>query len=584
MAHSSEKDLSLKGYKNIRKVFKYYKKHKKYFIGFLSITCINAVASFLTPILLGIVVDSISKGFLEKGIKYSLIMFGVACLLHILRIVNVRFFKQLENRVKMDLKLDTIQSALHIQMKNYDELGNGLFITRLTNDLNIASSTFINISEKLVDFISKIGFLIYVYFLNIYIAFLLTGFVILKYLVYRIRVYYFTILKKQVYKKAEIVNSTIGETIRGVKDLKTLNCEEQILDKIRSEQNEYIKIDNKEWYIGITCYTFADFIQSLFDFMFILLSAFLISNNGLALAIFYTIYIYKGNIMNFAVAMGEMQRYLKEAEVSAYRIFELQNPKIFPVEIFGDKTIEDFQGKIEFKNVNFNYTPETQVLKNINFTIYPNQSISFVGESGCGKSTIINLLSKLYDLNEGEILLDGVNLNELSKDFIRNNISVVTQLPYIFNMSIRDNFKLVKPNCSDKEILTVCKEAGLTSFINKLPYGLDTVVGESGSKASGGQRQRLSIARALITNSKILVFDESTSALDNNSQKTIIETLGKLKSSRTIIIIAHRLTTIENCDRLYFMDNGKIIAEGTHKELFEGNEEYKNLYDKEKAN
>ena len=187
----------------------------------------------------------------------------------------------------------------------------------------------------------------------------------------------------------------------------------------------------------------------------------------------------------------------------------------------------------------------------------------------------------MYDIKDGEITIDGTNIKKLTKDTIRGNITIISQSPYIFNMSIKDNLRLVKQDITDEEIKEACKLACLDEFINNLTDGYDTIVGEGGINLSGGQRQRLAIARALVQKTEIILFDEATSALDNETQEKIQQAIENLQKNYTILIIAHRLSTVINSDRILFLEDGKIIAEGTHKDLLNSCEEYKNLYEKE---
>ena len=217
----------------------------------------------------------------------------------------------------------------------------------------------------------------------------------------------------------------------------------------------------------------------------------------------------------------------------------------------------------------------------MSFKINSGETVAFVGKSGTGKTTIFNLLGKLYDVNEGSIFIDNVDINTLDEDSIRGNITIISQNPYIFNMSIRDNFKLVKENINDNEIIEALKLSCLYDFVKDLPKGLDTIIGEGGTNLSGGQRQRLAIARALVQKTKIILFDEATSALDNETQRDIQIAIDNLKGKYTILIIAHRLSTIKNSDRILLVENGKICSEGTHEELLEKNNIYKKLYESE---
>ena len=218
------------------------------------------------------------------------------------------------------------------------------------------------------------------------------------------------------------------------------------------------------------------------------------------------------------------------------------------------------------------------IFKDLSFTIKPNTTVAFVGKSGSGKSTILSLISKLNDVDNGEVKIDGINIKEISKFSLRENISLINQFPYIFDMTIRENIKLAKPNASDKEILKACKDANLYDYIQSLPQGLDTKIGENGVKMSGGEKQRLAIARALIKNTRIIIFDESTSSLDNASQAEITKAINKLSGKHTIIIVAHRLSTIKDVDKIYFLEKGKIIDEGTFNYLNAHNEKFKTLF------
>ena len=198
-----------------------------------------------------------------------------------------------------------------------------------------------------------------------------------------------------------------------------------------------------------------------------------------------------------------------------------------------------------------------------------------------GKTTIFNLLCKLYDIKSGEILIENENINDLDKDSIRGNITIISQEPYIFNLSIRDNLKLVKEDLTEDEMIEACKIACLDEFIETLPNKYDTVLGENGVVLSGGQKQRLAIARAFVQKTKIILFDEATSALDNETQAEIQQAISNLKEEYTILIIAHRLSTIVNCDKIMILENGKINASGTHNELLKENSIYQTLYQTE---
>ena len=242
--------------------------------------------------------------------------------------------------------------------------------------------------------------------------------------------------------------------------------------------------------------------------------------------------------------------------------------------------LKEFKGNIEFDDVSFGYL-EDKVLKDFSVSIKANEKVAIIGESGSGKSTLLNLLTKAYYKDKGKIKLDGLDIDEITEESLRNSVSIVSQMPYIFNMSIRENFELIKPNVTEEELDDICKKACIYDYIMSLEKKYDSVIGEGGINLSGGQRQRLAIARTLLKGSKVMLFDEATSALDNITQKEIQRAIDNIASEHTIIIVAHRLSTIKNCDKIFVLDKGKIVASGNHDELYKDSEVYRRLYESE---
>jgi ATP-binding cassette subfamily B protein len=274
-----------------------------------------------------------------------------------------------------------------------------------------------------------------------------------------------------------------------------------------------------------------------------------------------------------------------KVSVSLKRIDEIVNNRLYDDESFGTKELKKAKGYIEFKDVKFKYREdEDYTLKGLNLVIKPNKKTAIVGRSGNGKSTIFNLLLRYFDASIGEILVDGINIKELSEKSLRSNISIIRQSPFLFNVSILDNFKYVKKNVTLKEVREVCKKAYIDDYIMSLPEGYNTIIGEGGVNLSGGQKQRIAIARTLLLNTKIILFDEATSALDNESQEYIKKTIDSLVKDHTIIIVAHRLSTIVDADVINVIDKGKLAAQGTHKELLNSSTVYNKLYTNESSN
>ncbi len=350
-------------------------------------------------------------------------------------------------------------------------------------------------------------------------------------------------------------------------------------------------------------WSIRNYIVEILGFISLIIGIILLDKGLLTLATYFVIFSNNEHNGNFVYFAGEISNLLIKIKVCKNRIESLFDEEEYVTEKFGNLSLDKVNGKIEFKNVCYSFkeyntdnkdefddekdlknkvqrqlVSETKIFDNLNFEILPNTTVAFVGKSGSGKSTILNLISKMYEVDSGEILIDKYNINEFDKETLRNTISLVNQFPYIFDMTIKENLMLAKPNASDDELNLVIKNSSLSEFLSTLPQGLNTRVGESGIKLSGGQKQRLAIARALLRNSPIIIFDESTSSLDNIAQNDIKKSIDNLKGQSTIVIVAHRLSTIKDVDKIFFLDEGKIIDSGTFDELFKTNDKFKNMF------
>lgn len=387
--------------------------------------------------------------------------------------------------------------------------------------------------------------------------------------------------KDKIYReKQEKVSGFASELVRGVRDIKMLNSEKSFLKELKIRINTLNETKYEMQDVDRRYGLLSGTIRDLTDLLFIILLIFLIKNTNLAIASALIIHNYSGRVIYIINFLSRLLDNIKDFNLSCDRIFAILNDEEFKKEKFGKKHLEKVEGNFEFKNVYFKYN-DNEVLKDLSFQIKANETVAFVGKSGAGKTTIFNLLCKMHQIDKGTITIDGIDINDLDKETIRGNITIISQDPYIFNMTIRDNLKLVKSDVTEEEIENACRVACLEEFILGLPDKYDTIIGEGGVNLSGGQKQRLAIARALIQKTEIILFDEATSSLDNETQEKIQQAIENMKNEYTILMIAHRLSTIVNADRILYLNDGKIQSQGTHKELLKNCLDYKKLYDSE---
>lgn len=568
---------------NVKRTWKYIKEAKLNLIGYGIVSIIEAIISTIIPLLAAKVILNITNGIINQLILSAIVVFIIELILYVMIYFKGFFYQKIYQKTLIAIQKSLTKEILNLEVQEIDKNSSGLFINRLNKDTQDIAGLFMEYAYWLSYIITNVGVLVTIFILNKY---LFIYAVITSLIVYFIN-------RKSLAKQYEVQrklktieeNKTglTSELVRGIRDIKILNASRSILkqayNKIEDATNEQVHIMNIR-----RLYNYIESnIRALTDLGLILVGCLLYNKSLLSIPNFVIIYNYQAKVKNLLVGIVKIAEYNKKFSIAANRVYEVIENSKFAKEQFGNIKKDKLEGSIKFVDVSFSYDTE-EILKKMNFTIKPNEKIAFVGKSGAGKSTIFNLITHLYQVSSGKILLDDININDLDCNTIRNNMSIITQNPYIFNFSIKDNLLLAKENATEKEIREACRLACIDDYIMSLPDKYDTPLGENGIILSGGQKQRIAIARALLMQTEIILFDEATSALDNETQEQIQKAIDNLKGEYTILIIAHRLSTVIDADKIFVIDDGKIIDSGTHQELLKKCEFYKNLYSKDLHN
>lgn len=546
---------------------------------------ISGITDIFTGYLNGKVVEAITN----LDIKKALIFLGVYFILEItmdgiiLHKANSVLYKE-ESKLTRKLGFNTYKKALNLPAEAYEKLSSGEVINRITNDADTLSFTFGRILKMVSSLIASSIVLIYI-FINSYIIGL--EIILIMLILFLILKKYNPLLKnihKERKGKQDEFTSLTNESIRGIREIKTLGVKNNLITNMIELIKDIYKKSEEEIDMQKSFNIKTSFLKSVLECMVFATCVILLYYHKISLTFFIamTYYIYRYTWL--LEDINDLTQNYQKLSVSISRVNDILENRLYEDEKFGNKTLNNIKGTIKFKKVYFSYPDEDNILKDFNLELEPNKKIAIVGSSGQGKSTLFNLITRIFDPNKGEIDIDGINIKDLTEEDLRKNISIIRQEPFVFNRTIKENFKIINNKITLSKIRECTKLAYLDDYIMSLPKKYDTVLGEGGVNLSGGQKQRLSIARTLSKGSKIILFDEATSALDNKSQEYIKKTIDNLVKNHTIVIVAHRLSTIIDADIIFVVDNGKVVSSGTHNELLKTSDIYKNLYETKSLN
>lgn len=551
-----------------------------YFVAFAAI--IMSALAVLRPYLLKLAIDdSIVPKDGEGFMKYVILMIVVLLLEVIFQFAFIFYANWLGQSVIRDLRVKLFRLMVSFKMKYFDKSAVGRLTTRAVNDVETISSIF---SEGLFMIISDLLKMIVIagFMLTQSWRLSLIVFIVLPFILYATRVFQkaMKVAFEDVRNQVANLNSFVQERITGMKIVQIFTREKTEYDRFTEINTSHRKAWIKTvWYNSIF-FPIAEMAGAIATGLVVWYGGLNVIGGGFVTLGIITAFIqYAEMLFRPLRQIADKFNTLQMGMVAANRVFGILDTKSH---IADNGTIEytNTNGKIEFKNVHFGYNPDEEVIKGISFIANPGETVAIVGSTGAGKTTIINLLNRFYEIDSGEILIDDISLKEYKLESIRNQIAVVLQDVFLFADSIFNNITLNNPDISESEVVAAAKEIGVHQFIESLPGGYHYNVKERGSMLSSGQRQLISFLRAYVSKPSILVLDEATSSVDTYSEEMIQTATLKITKERTSIVIAHRLATIKKADKIIVMDAGKIVEEGKHKELLKiENGFYRNLYE-----
>ncbi|SHH94668.1 ATP-binding cassette, subfamily B [Clostridium collagenovorans DSM 3089] len=572
--------------KNLRKTLKrlwgMFGKEKKLFIVVFILVFLSVNLLLLVPYLIGKAVDILSVGPNAVEFNKLLWVIGILMLIYIIdasmNLIQGLTMAGIAQRIVKNIRKIFFDKLQVLPMSYFDRSFHGDIMSRLTNDIDILSST---ISSSVVQLMNSAISIVGSFVMMVILSPLLTVASLIS--VPLIFILTRTIASKtKVYFKGQqdtlgALNSQIEESISGLDVIKAFNHEEKIISEFEKLNEDYKNVGFKAQVWSGLLMPLMNVINNLSFATVAMVGGTLAIKGYITLGVIASFLSYSRQFVRPLNEIANIFNTLQSAVAGAERVFELLDEEEEIIDKEGAKELKEVRGEVEFKDIYFGYNDKDQVLKDINFKVRPGTSVAIVGATGSGKTTIVNLLSRFYEISKGSITIDGVDIRDYTRESLRKVFGIVLQDTYLFSGTIKDNIKYGKPDATEEEIMRASKIANAHSFIARLPKGYDTEILEGGSSLSAGQKQLLAIARAVLSDTPILILDEATSNVDTRTELKIQQAMLNLMKGRTSFIIAHRLSTIKDSDMIMVIDDGRIIECGSHEELVREQGTYYNL-------
>jgi ATP-binding cassette, subfamily B, multidrug efflux pump len=570
----------------VRRLIAYMKPYKRQFIFVVILVFIGLAIQLLPPFLIGKTVDIIGDGNVPRDEKIMFLVVLSGSFLFALIVGNVTGYIQNHTLQKIgqktvaSLRDEVFNHIEHLAISQINNVPVGKLVTRVTNDTNAIGEMYTNVAVNLIKHVFHLFAIILVLFLYnwklaLYVMAILP-LVVIGSMIFRkfSRVSY-----RKVRSSVSEVNAFLSENLSGMKVTQIFNQEKKKKNEFKKHSLKLKKSYIREIIVyGI--YRPSMYAISMLGLLVVLFIGYkeVLSNPLFTAGMLFAFYTYVSEFFEPIQQMAEQFNALQNAFASAEKIFDVLDTKPLIVDEEDAIELKEFKGNIEFKNVWFSYLPDLWVLKNVSFKVNPGDTVAFVGATGSGKTTILSLIVRNYDIQKGQILIDGVDIKKYKVSSLRKHIGQMLQDVFLFTGTIHENITLRDESITKESVISASEYVGANSFIDQLPDKYDHMVLERGNNFSSGQRQLISFARALVYNPSLMILDEATANIDSETEELIQESLKKLMNISTMLVVAHRLSTIQHSNKIIVMQQGEIVEEGSHQELLKQKGIYYSLY------
>ena len=566
--------------KTFFRLMRYMLRYKGLSILALLFILMTSIVATAIPLLAQYYIDNfITKNIAKAGLYILIIYFGLFILRVVFTFLGEYYFAKVAHSIVRDLRNDSFANLQKLGMSYFDKTPVGSVVSRLTNDTQAVADMFGTIFSS---FLNTILMFVVTLSAMIALSWQLTIYMILFIPVMVGSVYLYQKLSSRLVEisraKISEMNTKLSESIEGMKIIQAFNQEQRLIDEFGEVNNEHLRYYTKSLKVDSLLLRPAMALFKVLAYgVIVMYFGLTFESAGFTAGIIYAFIQYTNQLFNPLIELMQNFSILQTSIISAGRVFTLiDNEEYEPEQKDSDHKIS--RGDIEFKNVSFSYDGKRDVLKNISFSVKNGESIAFVGATGSGKSSIMNLFLRFYDYDRGEILIDGVNIKDYSSKELRNSVGLVLQDPFLYHGTVESNIKMYNESLTREDVIEAAKFVDAHNFIDKLEDKYDSLVTERGSTFSSGERQLLTFARTIASKPKILILDEATANIDSETEELIQHSLEKMRKGRTTIAIAHRLSTIQDSSCIYVLDKGEIIESGTHDELIALKGNYYKMY------